>query len=141
MISIVIITITFSIQLCCITRVCPFIRCVSEYIFISPLQVCGVSAKRFKYFKAFWTCSFTTPTIKGIYNFSKVRGLIHGFNDSRRQIASGVVKTAIESMIVIRFCTTPKGDSPHYSYIFRNPEPLVTEINNVSFSMLGLCYT
>ena len=42
-----------------------------------------------------------------------------------------------ELMSDIRFCTTPKGDLPHYSYIFRNLEPLDTDINNVACSMLG----
>ena len=33
--------------------------------------------------------------------------------------------------------TTHKGDLPHYSYIFRKPEPLGTWINNVVCSRLG----
>ena len=40
-------------------------------------------------------------------------------------------------MIAIQFCTTPKGDLPHQSFIFRNPEPLVTEMKNVDCSRLG----
>ena len=43
-----------------------------------------------------------------------------------------------ESMSAIRICTTPKGDLPHYSYIIRNPEPLVTEMKNVAFTRLGM---
>ena len=46
-------------------------------------------------------------------------------------------KTADESMIAINFFTTPKGDLPHYSYIFRNPEKLGTEMKNVVCSRLG----
>ena len=40
-------------------------------------------------------------------------------------------------MSAIQFCTTLKGDLPQLSYIFRNPEPLGTEINNVDCSRLG----
>ena len=37
----------------------------------------------------------------------------------------------------IQFFTTSKGDLPHYSYIFRKPDPLGTEMKNVACSMLG----
>ena len=40
-------------------------------------------------------------------------------------------------MSAIRFRTAPKGDLPHYLYIFRKPEPLGTEMKNVACSMLG----
>ena len=63
--------------------------------------------------------------------------MVDGFNESRRQIASGVEKTADESMSAIHFYTTPKGDLPHYSYIFRNPETLGTEMNGVACSRMG----
>ena len=69
--------------------------------------------------------------IKGTNNFYKVRGLIDRFNELRRQIASGVGKMADESMSAIRFRITPKVDLPQYSYIFRNPETLGTEMKNV----------
>ena len=46
-------------------------------------------------------------------------------------------KTADESWSALRFRTTPKGDLPHYSYIFRKPEPLGTETNNLTCSRLG----
>ena len=39
-------------------------------------------------------------------------------------------------MSAIWFRTTPKGNLPHYSYIFRNPEPLGTEMKNVACSRL-----
>ena len=63
--------------------------------------------------------------------------MIDGFNESRRKISSGIEKTADESISAIRFGTTPKGDLPHYSYIFRKPEPLGTEMKNVVCSSLG----
>ena len=67
-----------------------------------------------------------------------MRGLIDGFNELCRQIASGREKTADESMSAIRFRTTPKVDLPHNSYIFRKPEPLGTEMKNVACSRLGM---
>ena len=75
--------------------------------------------------------------LKGIDKFWKVWGVIGGFNESRRQIDSGVVKPSYESMSSIHFCTTPKGDLPNYSYMFRHPEHLGTDIKNVACSRLG----
>ena len=43
---------------------------------------------------------------------------------------------ADESTSDIQFCITPKGDLPQYSYIFRNPEILGTEMKNVACSRL-----
>ena len=40
-------------------------------------------------------------------------------------------------MSAIRFSTTPKGDLLHYSYIFRETDPLGTEMKNVACSRLG----
>ena len=40
-------------------------------------------------------------------------------------------------MGAILFRITPKGYLPHYSYIFRKPETLGTEIKNMAFSRLG----
>ena len=48
MICIVIITTTFSVHICYITPVCPFIVYVSEYLLIYPLQVCGVFLTSFR---------------------------------------------------------------------------------------------
>ena len=90
------------------------------------LQVYGISLTSFKEFRTFWTCYFVDPLVKGTDNFWKIRGLIDGFNELHRKIASGKEKTAYESMIAIQFCTTPKGDLSHYYYIFRKPEPLGT---------------
>ena len=55
--------------------------------------------------------------VKGNDSFWKIRGLIDGFNEFCRQIASGVGKTADESMTSKKFRITPEGDSLHYSYI------------------------
>ena len=87
---------------------------------------------RFKDLRKFWPYSFVDPLVKGTNNFWKIRGLIDGFNESRRQIASGIEKTADESMSAILFRTTPKGYLPHYSYISRNPETLGTDMKNVA---------
>ena len=40
-------------------------------------------------------------------------------------------------MSVTRFQTTPKGDPPHYSYIFRKTEPLGGNLNIAACSSLG----
>ena len=84
---------------------------------LSPLQVCGISLTRFKDYGAFFPSSFVDPLVKGTNNFWKFRGIIDGFNESHRQIASGVEKTEDELMSAIQLCTTPEGDLPHYSYI------------------------
>ena len=62
--------------------------------------------------------------------------MIDGFNKSRRQIASGKEKPTDETMSAIKFHTPPKGDLPHYSYIFRKPESLGTQMENVAYSRL-----
>ena len=90
-----------------------------------------------KKFRTFRPCSFVDMLVKGTNNFWKVRGLIDGFNESCKQISSQEGKTADESMRAIQFCSIPKGDLPHYSYIFIKPESLWTEINNVACSRLG----
>ena len=41
-----------------------------------------------------------------------------------------------ESMSAIQFFTIPKGYLLHYYYIFRNTDPLRTEMNNVACSRL-----
>ena len=113
-----------------------FIGYYFEYLPLSPLQVCGVPLTSFKKFKAFWECYFTYLVVKGIDNFWNFWGLVDGFKELCRQIASGVVKTADESMSAIRFRTTPIGNLPHYSYIFWKPKPLGKEIKNVDCSRL-----
>ena len=40
-------------------------------------------------------------------------------------------------MSAIRFGTTVKGGLPHLSFIFRKPEPLGTEFNNVTCYVTG----
>ena len=128
----------FAIELFYLTQLCSFLGCFFEYLpLFLPLQVCGISLKRFKEFRIFWPSSFVYLLVKGTDNFWKINGLVYGFNGLCGQIASRIEKMADESMSAIRFCTTPKGDLPHYSYIFRNPEPLGTEMKNVACSRLG----
>ena len=55
----------------------------------------------FKEFREFWPNSFVDSLEKVTNNFWKVHGLIDGFNESLRQIASGVGKTVDESMSAI----------------------------------------
>ena len=75
--------------------------------YLYPLQVCGRSLVRFKKFRMFWPSSFLALLVKYTDNFWKIRGLIDGFNEPRRQITSGVEKTVDESMSAIWFHTTP----------------------------------
>ena len=93
--------------------------------------------KGFKVFRTFWPCSFVDPLVKGTDNFWKVRGIIDRFNESCRQSDYGVEKSAYELMSAMLVCTTPKGDLPHCSYIFRKPDPFGTEMKNVACSRLG----
>ena len=88
-----------------------FFECLPIFLH---LQVCGISLTRFKEFRTFWPCSFVDPLVKVTDNFWRIRGLIDGFKESRREIASGREKTTDESMNAIRFRTTPKGYLPHY---------------------------
>ena len=99
--------------------------------------MCVISLTRFKEFRKFWTCYFVAPLVTDTDKFWKIRGLIEGFNELCRHIASGVGKTADESMSVIKFRTNPKGDLQHYSYVFRNPEPLGKVMKNMACSRLG----
>ena len=108
---------------------------IINYLYL--LQVCGISLTRFNEFRTFWPCSFVDPLVKVANNFWKVRGLIGEFKELLRQIASGVEKTAGDSMSAKRFRTTPKVDLPHHSYIFRKTGLLGTEINNVTCSRYG----
>ena len=79
-----------------------FLGCFFEYLpLFLPLQVRGISLTRFKEFRTFWPCSFVDPLVKGADVLWKIRGLIDSFNESRRQIDSGVGKTADESMSAI----------------------------------------
>ena len=57
------------------------------------------------------------------YEWWRAKHLFDGFNN---------LKVGDESMSAIWFRTTAKGNLPHLSYIFRNPEPLGTEFNTVA---------
>ena len=60
--------------------------------------------------------------------------LIDGFNKACSNIASSYLKVGDESMSAMRSRTMPKGDLPHFSYIFRKPEPFGTEFKTVACS-------
>ena len=68
-----------------------------------------------------------------------VRGkmLIYGFNEARKNISDGYLKVGYESMSAISFWTTAKGNLPHLSNIFRNPDPLGIEFNTVAYYVIG----
>ena len=117
-----------------------FISWMFLWVLTSPytLHVCSISLTRFKEFSTFWPCSFVDPLVKVTDNFWKIYRLIDRFNESCRQISSGIGKTADESMSAIQFRNISKGYLPHYSYIFGKPEPLGTEMKNVACSRLGM---
>ena len=59
-------------------------------------------------------------------NFWRSKCLIYGLNEANKNIAASYLKFGDESMSVISFRATAKGNLPHLSYIFRKPEPLGT---------------
>ena len=75
--------------------------------------------------------------VKGIDILWKVRRIIGGFNESGRQIGSGVGKMADESTIAIQFHTNPKGYLTYYSYIISKTETLGIDIKNTPCYRLG----
>ena len=89
---------------------------------------------RSKEFRTCWPSYFVDISVKGTNNFWKFHGLIDGFNNFFRQIASGVEKMPDEFMSAILFLTTPKGDLLYYYYMFRKLRPLETEKKDVECS-------
>ena len=102
MLTIIIFTSVLSIELFYLTQLCSFHGFFFEYLppFL-PLHLSSISLTRFKEFRIFWPCKFFDPLVKGNDHFWKIRGLIDSFNEPRRKIASGVKKTADESMSAI----------------------------------------
>ena len=68
-IYIVLITVMLATELFYLTLLHSLIGYYFEYLPLPPSQLCGVSLKRIKDFKAFWPCSFISLTVKGIDNF------------------------------------------------------------------------
>ena len=136
--TIIIFTYILAIELFYLTQICSFLGCFFEYLpLFLPLQVCVIYLTRFNKFRTFFPCSFIDSSVKVTDNFWKIHVMVGGFNESRRQISSGAEKTSDESMSTIQFCTTPKVDLPHYSFIFGKPGPLGTDMKNVVCSRLG----
>ena len=90
-----------------------------------------------KGFRKYFPRGFDLEGYKEEDEWWRARLLIYGFNKACSNIAASYLKVGYESMSAIRFCTTSKGDLPHLSYIFRNPEPLGVEFNTVVFSVTG----
>ena len=63
--------------------------------------------------------------------------LIDSFNESCKNIAASYLKVGGDSMNVIRFRATAKGNLYHVYYIFRKLEPLGTEFNTVTNYVTG----
>ena len=71
---------------------------------------------------------------KDKYEWQRSKFLINGLNESVKHIAASYLNVGDDSMSVVCFQTTAKGDLPHVSYIFLNPEPLGTYFKTV------ICY-
>ena len=91
--TIVIFTSMLAIELFYRTQLCSFNGCFFDYLtlFLN-LQVCGISLTMFKEFRTFWPRFLVYSLVKGANKLWKIRGLIDGFNELRRQNASGVEK-------------------------------------------------
>ena len=63
--------------------------------------------------------------------------LIDGFNETCKNKTASYLKVGDESISVIRFRTTAKGNLTHLYYIFYNLDPLETEFNTVSCYSTG----
>ena len=85
----------------------------------------------------YWPRGFKSEGYKEEYEWCRAILLIYGFNEASSNIASSYIKVRDDSMIAIRFFTTSKGDLPHLSYIFQNPEPIGTEFNTAAWSVTG----
>ena len=82
-----------------------------------PWKVCAISSRRFKGFRAFWPCTFTSLLVKGRDNFWKVWEIINGFNKSCRHIDSGVEKLNVIQWVLYIFLPSLK-EIYHYTPIF-----------------------
>ena len=102
-ISIILITVMLTTDLFYLTLLHLFIGCYFENLSLSTSHVCGIFLKRFKDFKTFWPCYFTSTSVKGIYNFWKFRGIINGFNEYQMQIASVVKKWQMSKLVPYTF--------------------------------------
>ena len=63
--------------------------------------------------------------------------LIDVFNDSCKNITASYLKVIDDSMSVIRFWTTEKGNLIHLSYIFRKLKPLGKEFKKPTCYITG----
>ena len=75
--------------------------------------------------------------MKNTDTFWRVLDTIDAFNESCRKIDLGVDNTPDEYVFKIWFITTSKGDLINNSFILNNAYPLVKELNNSTWSILG----
>ena len=101
MISVILITVMLAIELLYLTQFRSFLGCFFSTYLSLFLYVCGLSLTTFKEFGIFWLCYFVDPLVKVTDNFWKVCGMIDGFNELHRQIASGVDKMVVDSISAI----------------------------------------
>ena len=72
-----------------------------------------------KDFIKYWPRGLDLDIDKEEYEWWEARLFIDGFNKACSNIAARYLKVGDESMSVMEFCTTLKGDLPYLSYIFR----------------------
>ena len=70
--------------------------------------------------------------VKATYEWWREKFSTNGLNAACKNISASSMKVGDESMSAIHFRTTAKGNLPHWSYIFRKPEPLGTEFKTVA---------
>ena len=85
----------------------------------------------------FWPQGFELEAEKNTYEWWRAKLLFDGFNTACKNFSASFLKVGDDSMSVILFRTTAKGNLPHLSYIFRKPEPLGNEFKTFDYSVTG----
>ena len=89
-------------------------------------RICGISTTRGREFRKYRPRGFESEEEKKKYQWWRGKLFIHGFNKACKNISVSFMKVEYEYMSEIIFRTMEKGNFPHFSYIFRKPEPLGT---------------
>ena len=102
-----------------------------------PRHISGISLTRGKKSRKYWPQGFESEANKATYEWWRAKLLIDGFNAACKNIAASFIKVGDESTSAIRFRMPAKGNLPHLSYIFRNPEPLGKDFKTVACYVTG----
>ena len=89
-------------------------------------QISGIYPTRGKEFIKYWPQVFESEEDKARDKRWREKFLTNVFNAACKNIDASFLRVGDEFMSEICFWTTAKGNLPHLSYIFRNPEPLGT---------------